>query len=358
MNRLWVRLSLAFTAVFGIAILIVAAVVRLSAQNVQSMVENPPPEVAAYFEQVRLQTQSALPNQTAVLAIVIVVAVIAGVLMSRSLTAPLAELEKAAQAIGRQELSERVTVRGSREMVAVATAFNDMAAQLEHAEVQRTSLFADVAHELRHPVHILQGNLQALQDGVYPRDDAEIERLIEQTQHLAILVNDLHVLAQADAQQLPLKMSMVDVAQLVKDVVASYEPLAQAQGKSLRVELLGTMNPARLDQARMRQAIQNLVDNALRHTTAGGQVRVTVARQGAALTLTVADDGEGIAADQLATIFDRMVRGDRARRRDDSDSTGLGLAITRAIVETHGGRVTAVSPGPGRGSTFTVTLPV
>ena len=352
------RLSLAFTAVFLLATAVAVATVRLSASAATGTLE-PPPEVAAYFEQVRAQTQSALPEQTVVLIGLGLMAIIAGVLMSRGLTAPLAELEQGAQAIGRRQLSERVTVHGSQEMVAVATAFNDMAAQLEQAEAQRQALLSDVAHELRHPIHVLQGNLQAMLDGVYPRDDAELQRLVEQTSHLAVLVNDLHVLAQAEAQRLPLYKRRVEVADLVKEVAAAFQPLADAQEKHLRVELLGTMPTAELDQARIRQALQNLLDNALRHTEAGGQITMKVAQDGRDVLLTVADDGEGIPADLLPLVFERMYRGDRARRRDENgESAGLGLAITKAIVELHGGTVAVASAGPGTGSVFTLRLPI
>jgi signal transduction histidine kinase len=358
LNRLWVRLSLAFTAVFLVAAAIAVLTVHFSTAGAQAAL-NPPPEVAAYFEQVRAQTRSGLPDQTLVLLGVAAVAIVAGVLMSRGLTAPLAELEQGAQAIGRRQLSERVTVRGSQEMVAVATAFNDMAAQLEQAETQRQALLGDVAHELRHPLHVLQGNLQAMLDGVYPRDDAELERLMDQTAHLAVLVNDLHVLAQAEAQRLPLYKRPVEVADLVKEVAAAYEPLAAAGGKSLRVELLGTMPAVLLDQARIRQALQNLLDNALRHTEAGGLITVRVVQDGRFVTLTVADDGAGIPAELLPLVFERMTRGDPARRRDaDSAGAGLGLPITKAIVELHGGSVTVSSAGLGQGSVFGLRLPL
>lgn len=358
MNRLWVRLSVAFAGLFLLATVLIVLIVRLSTMEAQAALIDPPPEVAAYMDQVAAQTRGMLPNQTVVLVIVVLVAVVAGALMSRELTAPLAELEQAAQAIGRRELGERVSERGSQEMVAVASAFNDMAAQLQQSETQRQVLLGDVAHELRHPVHVLQGNLQAMLDGVYPRDDAELERLVEQTQQLGVLVNDLHVLAQAEARQLPLQMGPVDVAELVKEVAASYEPLLRAQGKALRVELLGTVGTAVLDQARMRQVLQNLMDNAMQHTEAGGHVLVSVAQDNRGLTITVQDDGEGLAADQLPLVFERMYRADKARTREFSDNAGLGLAISRALVEAHGGTISATSAGPGQGSAFRLSVPL
>jgi len=285
------------------------------------------------------------------------VAIGSGMWMSRSLTAPLAELEEAAQAIGRQDLGRRAAVRGSRELVAVATAFNEMAGQLQQAEALRRGLLADVAHELRHPVHVLQGNLQAILDDVYPLNKEEIVRLVDQTRHLTILVNDLHVLAQADAHQLPLRQKMTDIAALVKEAAASFKPLAVAKNVSVKVELLGTIPAAmKLDAARIRQAVHNLLDNGLRHTPEGGAIIVTVEQVQQGVQIRVRDTGEGIISEQLPFIFDRFYRTDKARDRGRG-GTGLGLAIVKAIVEAHAGTVTVTSPGIGQGSTIAMTLP-
>jgi signal transduction histidine kinase len=233
-----------------------------------------------------------------------------------------------------------------------------MAAQLELAEQMRRRMLSDVAHELRHPLHVLQGNLQAMVDGIYPLSEEEVERLIIQTRHLTVLVNDLHILAQAEARQLPLNIRQVDIARLIKDVAAAYQPLADARSIDLHVELLGTVPAAiEVDQDRMRQALQNLMENALRHTPDGGHMRFEVEAAGDQLVIKVVDTGQGIAEDQLPLVFDRLYRGDQARART-AESTGLGLAIARAILEAHGGRITAYSEGPGYGSTFTIRLPL
>lgn len=353
MNQLWVRLSLAFALVLGVSILLVAVVVQL---NYGVPGEPPPPEVVAYFEQVRYQR--VVPNPFLAFAIVGGMAIIAGVLFSRMLASPMSELEEAAVDIGQGSLSTRVEPRGSQEMIAVAVAFNDMAAQLEQAESLRQSLLADVAHELRHPIHVLQGNLQAMQDGVYPVNDEEINCLIAQTRHLTIMVNDLHVLSQAEARQLPLHSQAVNIAGLVKEVAAVYQPLAAAREIDLYVELLGTMPPALVvDRARIRQALQNLLENSLRHTADGGQISITVKQQDGRLLISVIDDGEGIAPDQLPLVFDRLYRGDPSRQRF-GESTGLGLAISKALVEAHSGTISAESPGVDQGSTFLITLPM
>jgi signal transduction histidine kinase len=351
MNQLWVRLSLAFAIVLIIAFLLAGFIVR---QNIANPDVPPPPEVIAYFQQI--QTERPVPNPINGLIFIAVMAIIAGVIVSRWVASPMSSLEEAASQIGQGELSARVEPRGSQEMVAVAAAFNDMAAQLEQAESMRQNLLADVAHELRHPLHVLQGNLQAMQDGVYPVNDEEIERLMTQTKHLTVLVNDLHVLAQAEAHQLPLHMQEVDIAGLIKQVAADYQPIAQANGVALHVELLGTMPPAvKIDKARIRQALQNLLDNALRHTPDGGQVTIAVQQIVSQLQIQVSDNGEGIAPDQLPLVFDRLYRGDIARQRQGGN-TGLGLAISKALVEAHGGTLTADSPGIGQGSTFTISF--
>jgi signal transduction histidine kinase len=166
MNRLWVRLSLAFAGVIIIVSVVAGIGTYMTARDYFGADSEAPPEVQAYFEQNRRDGPPF--NSLPVIIVVTVVAVGAGVWMSRSLSAPLREMEQAAGAIGRQELSTRVSPHGSQEMIAVGTAFNDMAAQLEEAESLRQNLLADVAHELRHPIHVLQGNLQAMLDDVYP----------------------------------------------------------------------------------------------------------------------------------------------------------------------------------------------
>jgi signal transduction histidine kinase len=352
MNKLWVRLSLAFALVLIAAFLMIGGIIQ---QNLGSP-EKPPPEVIAYFEQFR--AEQVVPQPLTGLVGIAVMAIVAGVIASRMVASPMSNLEKAAQDIGRGDLSKRIEPRGSQEMVAVATAFNDMAAQLEQAESRRKSLLADVAHELRHPLHVLQGNLQAMQDGVYLMNEEEIERLLAQTHHLTVMVNDLHVLAQAEARQLPLHIQEVDIASLVKEVAADFQPFAQAHQVDLHVALLGTMPDTMLiDKARIRQAVQNLLDNALRHTPSGGQVSVSVRQVNGRVQIQVQDRGDGIAPEQLPQVFDRLYRGDPSRQRQGS-STGLGLAISKALVDAHGGTITAESGGVDQGSTFTIDLPL
>ena len=355
MNRLWVRLSLAFTAVVLLAMFLIGMTVRLAFETTDLSREEVPPEVREYFSQFR---QDSPPfDVTAVIIIAGTVAIIAGVGMSKSLTAPLDELGEAAQAIGQQDLSRRVTVHGSSEIRVVAERFNQMAGQLETAETLRRNLLSDVAHELRHPVHILQGNLQAILDEVYPMTKKEIARLVDQTQHLSRMIHDLHELAQAEARQLPLYRQKTDMAQLIKETAASFKPAAVSKKIEIRVELLGAIPQVEVDAVRIRQVMHNLLDNALRHTPENGRVDIQVERKEADLRVSVTDSGAGIEPGDLPYIFDRFYRTDTARSREKG-SAGLGLAIVRAIVQAHDGDVTAVSPGIGQGSLISFTLPI
>lgn len=287
----------------------------------------------------------------------VAVGVPAGVLVSRSLALPLHELAQAARAIGQGDLARRVVPRGTQEIVDVGTSFNQMAGQLERAAENRRSLMADVAHELRTPLTVLQGNLRAILDDVYVMDKEEVTRLYDHTRHLTQLVEDLRVVALAEANQLPLFLEPVDAAPLLTEVWAGFEPIAAEKGVALDLRLPGPPLMIRVDSARIRQVLHNLLSNALRHTPSGGDITIAGSNGGDAVTIAVRDSGEGIRPDQLAHVFDRFYRGDPARARD-TGGTGLGLAIVKAIVEAHHGQVTAASPGPDQGAEFVISLPV
>ena len=185
-----------------------------------------------------------------------------------------------------------------------------MAADLEEAETLRRNLLADVSHELRHPAHLLQGNLQAIQDGVYPLEMQEIENLSVQAQHLTHLINDLHLLAQAEAQQLPLDRQPADLRTLLESAIEPYQTRAASCG--VRLDFQPPTEPvmAEVDVMRLRQVIDNLLDNALRHTSPGGEVRLELQSKPGQVTLCITDTGEGIPAGQLEHVFDRFYRGD------------------------------------------------
>jgi signal transduction histidine kinase len=286
-----------------------------------------------------------------------VLGAIFSVTASRMITAPLTELAGAARAIGAGNLQQRVAIHGTDEVGEVATAFNEMAGQLQEAETLRRNLMADVAHELRTPLSVLQGNLRAMIDDVYPLNKEEVTRLYTQTRLLSRLVNDLHELAQAEAGQLSLNLATTDLRPLLRETIEIFAPMAEDAEIRLQAEIPPTLPAAVVDSVRLRQVLHNLLANALRHTAGGGAVTVTSSATADTVAIAIRDTGEGIATDHLPHVFDRFYRTDRARARD-TGGAGLGLAIVRAIVQAHSGNVTVASAGLGQGSTFTVTLPV
>jgi signal transduction histidine kinase len=283
--------------------------------------------------------------------------ILLSVLMSRSVTQPVTQLAEAARAISRRELGYRVHTKGSQELQDLAQTFNRMAEDLEHAETTRRNLMADVAHELRTPLAVLDGNLRAMLDGVHVLNEEEIALLYEQTQHLNHLVADLRELSLAEADQLPLNCQEVDLARLVKETVAHFDLIAQEQGILLTAELDALLIHPCLDENRIRQVLHNLLSNAFRHTPRGGKVEISAKRlpENNDLEIRVTDTGEGLSSEALPYIFERFYRAEEAQSRQ-CGGTGLGLAIVKAIVEAHGGRVEAASAGRGQGCTISIIL--
>ena len=278
-----------------------------------------------------------------------------GVFVSRLLTAPLARLTGAAQAIAAGDLSQRVDVRSKDEIGDLGAAFNGMAASLAEAETLRRNLIADVSHELRTPLTIIQGNIQAILEGVYPLEMAQMAGLYDETRLLTRLVDDLHDLALAEAGQLRLERSPVNVSDLARTAVGQFDPVAEAAGVKLTLETIEDVPEVLGDADRLAQALRNLLSNAIRHTPAGGQVTMRVGRSGEQVTIQVADTGSGIAPEDLPHVFDRFYRGDKSRSRRGGGA-GLGLAITRQLVTAHGGQI-EVASSPGLGTSFVIALP-
>ena len=287
------------------------------------------------------------------------IGVFLSVVMSRSVTRPVTQLAEAAQAIGRRDLHFRVETKGSQELQDLAQSFNRMAEQLEQAEITRRNLMADVAHELRTPLAVLDGSLRAMLDGVHELNEEEIALLYEQTHHLNRLVDDLRELSLAEANQLSLNCSEVDLALLMKETVAHFDFLAQEHGIQLTMELNDRLIHPCLDENRIRQVLHNLLSNAFRYTSRGGKVTLSAKRLSDedAVEINVADTGIGISPEELPHIFERFYRTEETTGRDRG-GTGLGLAIVKAIVNAHGGGVSAQSDGRGKGSTFTLRFPV
>jgi signal transduction histidine kinase len=224
-----------------------------------------------------------------------------------------------------------------------------MSARLERTEEQRRRLLADVSHELRTPLTVIQGNVEAMLDGLYPTDREHLGRIQSEAQHLERLIEDLRTLSMADAGALVLQREPMDLAQVAREVVDGFEANAAAAGVALSVTAASAA-AIELDPRRVRQVIGNLVSNALRHTPRGGRVTVAVADSADQVTVAVTDTGSGMSAEDVGRAFDRFWRA------DDSAGAGLGLAIVRDLVKAHGGEA-EIQSAPGRGTTVVCSFP-
>ena len=311
-----------------------------------------------------LSTHSALESQfldainRAVLWAALLAALaslVAVALLSRQLVAPLRGLTAAADAMADGDLSQRVTVRMQDEVGELGRAFNRMAGDLEAADGQRRQMTADIAHELRNPLSIIRGNIEAMLDGVYPVDAQHLGPVYEETLQLQHLVEDLRLLSLAEAGQLTLTRADVDVTALLSGVADGVRAVVEDKGISLHLEVPKAQLVVDGDAARLRQVLSNVVSNAIRYTPPQGTITLHTHQDAGHVWITVSDTGPGISPQDLPRIFDRFYRGDAARDRA-SGGSGLGLAIAKALVQAHEGTI-EVNSKPGQGTCFTIELP-
>jgi len=293
----------------------------------------------------------ALPVATFVAVVFLLLVFGAGRGMRR-FTRPMDDLIDAAGRIERGDYSATIPESGPRELRSVARAFNSMSARLKSSDEQRRSFLADVVHELRTPLSVIRGQAEGIADGVYAADAEHIAPIVDATQSLELLVEDLRALALTDTGSLALNREPVDPAELVDEAVASFAAQADEAGVKLAAAAPSGLPVVDVDPTRMRSAIGNVIANALRHTPSGGSVSVSVAAAGAdRVVISVADTGEGIAPDLLPHVFERFVRG------AGSKGSGLGLAIAHDITVAHGGTID-VESSLRAGTTFRISLPV
>lgn len=294
-----------------------------------------------------------------VVLVVGVVAVAIAIRLVRSIAPPLGDLVDAAGRVEAGDYAVRVPEvnRGPGELRGLGRAFNTMTARLEADEAQRRRLLADVSHELRTPLAVVKGNLEALIDGVYPADEAHLSPILEETRVIERLIGDLRTLSLAEAGTLALHPESTDVGVLIADVIDGFRPRVEEHGVEFRVDASNDLPLVELDPIRIREVVSNLVDNALRYAAVGGSISLAAcelpgsAHAASTLEIVVTDDGPGIAPELLPTVFDRFAK------TAESRGSGLGLAIARAIVEAHGGTISA-SSAPGSGTTMRVLLPL
>jgi two-component system OmpR family sensor kinase/two-component system sensor histidine kinase BaeS len=263
---------------------------------------------------------------------------------------PLGDIVTAADRVAGGDYTVRATEHGPRWMRGIAHAFNAMMAKLQAQDTQRRELMADIAHELRTPLAVLQGKLEGMLDGVYPRDEAQIASVLQETRMLSRLVDDLRTLAHSESGTLALQKEPTDPAMLINDAVTAFSLDAHERSIALRVNTPADLPSIEIDPVRIREVVTNLVSNALHHTPAGGTVTVEATRRDATIEVRVSDTGSGIAPEILPKIFDRFYKGHGSR------GSGLGLTIARNLVVAHGGEIRADSR-EGQGTTITFTLP-
>lgn len=275
--------------------------------------------------------------------------------LARNITTPVIKLNRAVNAVTAGDLNAAVTVNRRDEVGQLALAFNTMTAKLKSNTVLRQRFLAGVAHELRTPLTILKANLEGIADGVIVPDQEQISSLTDEVDRMTKIVEDLRNLSLLEAGQLTPEFAQVDVNHILSQVVAKSKTLADAKNIDLKLETINGMIYARADAAMLNQMVYNLLINAIKYTEAGGRVTVFATETDDRIEISVADNGVGIAAEDLEHIFDYFYRVDPSRSKQ-SGGTGLGLALVQQMAHAHGGQV-LVDSVLGQGSTFTVLLP-
>jgi signal transduction histidine kinase len=299
-----------------------------------------------------------LVGPTAVISVLLgILTLVTGLLLMRRLINPLSEVIAAAQAVSQGDLTARVPVHAQKDDLSdLSEHFNRMADELERSDKQRRNLLADIAHELRTPITILRGRLEGILDGVYPPDDAHIAPALEETYLLERLVEDLRLLALAEANQLRFEMKPIKLDELADTILGLFSAQADEKKVELHLEAEPDLPEVMVDPQRFQQVIGNLIDNALRYTPESSSIELRIKRIDHTIELTVSDEGQGIPEEELAHVFDRFWRGEKSRARS-TGGAGLGLSIARQLVEAQGGKIGARNR-THRGFEVYITLPI
>jgi len=263
---------------------------------------------------------------------------------------PVRDLIGAAGRLADGDYSARVDERSSAGMRAVGSSFNSMAERLEEADEQRRRLMSDLGHELRTPLAVIRGEIEAVIDGVHDGGPEHMESLLDEVEVLERLIEDLRVLTLSEAGKLPLQTEQGDLMKVVEEVAASYRPTASTSGIEILVEAPTVVPSIVMDPVRIRQALTNLVVNSIRAMPGGGRLTITVEVEDDRVSTGVIDTGPGIDPGQIEEVFGRFVKA------EDSPGTGLGLSIARGLMRAHGGDVEIQATGPA-GTTVAMWLP-
>ena len=281
--------------------------------------------------------------------VLVVLVVLLVVRAGRRFASPVVDVMAAADRVAAGDYEARVEVRGPREVQRLGAAFNSMTERLGSNEDRRRQLLADVAHELRTPLSVIQANLEALVDGLYPTDETHLRSVLDETKVMARLLNDLQTLSTAEAGALTLHRELTAPRDLIESAVGSFAAQAGEASVRLDTRVSESLSEIDVDRLRIGEVLGNLLSNALRHTPAGGSVTLEAFAAGEGVRLSVTDTGTGIPPERLPHVFDRF------SRAADSPGTGLGLAIAKSLIEAHGGEIRAESTTAG--TTIAFTLP-
>lgn len=285
----------------------------------------------------------------------VVVAILLGALFTRQIVAPLGKVTAAAKRVAHGAFDQKVDIGGAGELNELGKSFNFMAATLARDQQLRRNMVADIAHELRTPLTILQGNVEAMLDGLLPPDKENLTSLHQETLLLKRLVDDLRTLSLAEAGQLEFQPKTTDLKKLSSQVIDNFRTQLSARNIAVELESPDNLPEAWVDPERTAQVLRNLLSNAMHYTPEGGSIKVRLNSTTEGVIVSVIDTGSGIPPDDLPHVFDRFYRVDRSRTRSTGGS-GLGLAIVKQLVEAQGGKVWVESIF-GKGSTFSFTVP-
>ena len=316
-------------------------------------------ELSSEMQQSLLQDFSRVINEVLLLAtgLAMITAVIVSSFVTRRIVRPIQAMTTVSQRIANGRYEERVQVAGEDELGELGISFNRMAHQLEQTETRRRQLIGDVAHELRTPLSSIKSVMEGLQDGVLPAAPETFANVEREVNRLQRIVRDLEQLSRAEAGELPIEMESIDPMTFVQTAVDRLTLQYEDKDVKLTAVLPPDYPPIYADAARMTQVMLNLLGNALQYTPSGEQVVVHTQMTDGEINIAVQDTGIGLTVDQQLHIFERFYRVDKSRARTGGGS-GIGLTISRHIVEAHNGRLTVVSAGMDKGSSFTVSLPI
>lgn len=288
--------------------------------------------------------------------VTLLIALVLGGILILSFTRPIRKLAEATSEVAGGKLGYQVDITSKDELGKLATSFNSMSADLDKADRTRKQMTADIAHDLRTPLSVLHGYTEAMSEGKLSGNPDMYRVMHQQAQHLNYLIDDLRTLSLLDSGELNFQIQNINPSFIFQQTADAFHSIAREKEIELSLDIKGDIPRVNLDPDRLTQVLGNLVNNAIHILSAGGKIKISAGLDKDSLAIQVMDDGPGIQAKDLPQIFDRFYRVDESRQPDDG-SSGLGLAITKNLVEAQGGTITAESE-PGKETTFTIKFPV